>query len=246
MGLPRGKTEAWYVLSAAPDAKVGLGLSRRLTPQQLREPSTMARSLISLSGTPCRQTTSFSCLQERFTRLAQVSSSRNSSSGATRHSACSILVGGVNFKSKTPLRWRTLDRPIFKCGPNSLPRNEGCLFPARISYSNGSIWPRTRPGVWMPIEKPGFSFSAAVLLPDRWTLSRATLFLRKRIASICRPATSAWWASWHTPATARSELAAASHTGWPINAGPLPRAPVPASLAQAKALPKNGRLETIK
>ena len=37
MGLPRGKTEAWYVLSAAPDAKVALGLSRRLTPQQLRE-----------------------------------------------------------------------------------------------------------------------------------------------------------------------------------------------------------------
>ncbi len=37
MGLPRGKTEAWYVLDAAPDAKVGLGLSRHLTPQQLRE-----------------------------------------------------------------------------------------------------------------------------------------------------------------------------------------------------------------
>ena len=37
MGLPRGKTEAWYVLSAAPEAKVALGLSRRLTPQQLRE-----------------------------------------------------------------------------------------------------------------------------------------------------------------------------------------------------------------
>src|SRR5271156_2936561 len=36
MGLPNGKTEAWYVLSAAPGAKVALGLSRRLTPQQLR------------------------------------------------------------------------------------------------------------------------------------------------------------------------------------------------------------------
>ena len=34
-GLPRGKTEAWYVLNAAPAAKVALGLSRRLTPQQL-------------------------------------------------------------------------------------------------------------------------------------------------------------------------------------------------------------------
>ena len=37
MGLPNGKTEAWYVLSAAPDAKVALGLKRQLTPQQLHE-----------------------------------------------------------------------------------------------------------------------------------------------------------------------------------------------------------------
>jgi mannose-6-phosphate isomerase len=37
MGLPNGKTEAWYVLSATPEAKIALGLSRRLTPQQLRE-----------------------------------------------------------------------------------------------------------------------------------------------------------------------------------------------------------------
>ena len=36
IGLPRGKTEAWYILSAAPDAKVALGLIQRLTPQQLR------------------------------------------------------------------------------------------------------------------------------------------------------------------------------------------------------------------
>jgi mannose-6-phosphate isomerase len=37
VGLPNGKTEAWYVLSAAPEAKVALGLNQRLTPQQLRE-----------------------------------------------------------------------------------------------------------------------------------------------------------------------------------------------------------------
>ena len=36
-GLPGGKTEAWYVLSAAPEAKVALGLGRRLTPHQLHE-----------------------------------------------------------------------------------------------------------------------------------------------------------------------------------------------------------------
>lgn len=36
IGLPHGKTEAWYVLSAAPEAKVALGLKRRLSPEQLR------------------------------------------------------------------------------------------------------------------------------------------------------------------------------------------------------------------
>ena len=36
IGLPRGKTEAWYVLRAAPEAKVALGLNQRLTSKQLR------------------------------------------------------------------------------------------------------------------------------------------------------------------------------------------------------------------
>ena len=36
IGLPNGKTEAWYVLSATPDAKVALGLHRHLTPQEFR------------------------------------------------------------------------------------------------------------------------------------------------------------------------------------------------------------------
>jgi len=36
IGLPNGKTEAWYILSATPDARVGLGLKRHLTPQELR------------------------------------------------------------------------------------------------------------------------------------------------------------------------------------------------------------------
>ena len=36
MGLPLGKTEAWYILSATPDAKVAAGLKRHLTTQELR------------------------------------------------------------------------------------------------------------------------------------------------------------------------------------------------------------------
>jgi mannose-6-phosphate isomerase len=36
IGLPNGKAEAWYILSATPDARVALGLKRQLTPGELR------------------------------------------------------------------------------------------------------------------------------------------------------------------------------------------------------------------
>ena len=36
IGLPHGKTEAWYVLSATPDGEISLGLKRNLTAPQLR------------------------------------------------------------------------------------------------------------------------------------------------------------------------------------------------------------------
>ncbi|MCA6112828.1 class I mannose-6-phosphate isomerase [Bradyrhizobium cenepequi] len=36
MGLQNGKSEAWYIISAKPDARIGVGLERRVTPQELR------------------------------------------------------------------------------------------------------------------------------------------------------------------------------------------------------------------
>jgi mannose-6-phosphate isomerase len=36
IGLPNGKTEAWVVLAALPDARIAVGLKRHLTPQELR------------------------------------------------------------------------------------------------------------------------------------------------------------------------------------------------------------------
>jgi mannose-6-phosphate isomerase len=36
IGLANGKTEAWYILSTTPGAKVAVGLKRRLTAPQLR------------------------------------------------------------------------------------------------------------------------------------------------------------------------------------------------------------------
>jgi mannose-6-phosphate isomerase len=35
IGMPNGKSEAWYILSAEPDARIGVGLKHRVTPQQL-------------------------------------------------------------------------------------------------------------------------------------------------------------------------------------------------------------------
>ena len=36
MGMPNGKSEAWYIISAKPGAQIGIGLKRRVTPQELR------------------------------------------------------------------------------------------------------------------------------------------------------------------------------------------------------------------
>ena len=36
MGLPNGKSEAWYILSAEPDARIGVGLKHKVTLPQLR------------------------------------------------------------------------------------------------------------------------------------------------------------------------------------------------------------------
>src|SRR5690348_9879880 len=36
MGMPNGKSEAWYIISAEPGAQIGVGLKRRVTPQELR------------------------------------------------------------------------------------------------------------------------------------------------------------------------------------------------------------------
>jgi mannose-6-phosphate isomerase len=36
MGMPNGKSEAWYIIAAKPGSQIGLGLERRVTPQQLR------------------------------------------------------------------------------------------------------------------------------------------------------------------------------------------------------------------
>ena len=45
IGLSNGKTEAWYILSASSEAKVALGLQRRLTSQEMRHAAVRHRML---------------------------------------------------------------------------------------------------------------------------------------------------------------------------------------------------------
>ena len=188
IGLPNGKTEAWYVLSAAPEAKVALGLNQRLTPQQLRE----AIDDGSISDLVVWRAVSpgdvFSFPPERSTRLARDLSLQRSSSAATRRFVFSIMAGSVNFTSKTQLRWRTPDRPIFASHQPGLPTRERFSSQMRTSCSNGSIWRQTPLGAWKRNERLGFSFSAAVPVSDRSTLPQATPFSRSRTASTCTPA----------------------------------------------------------
>jgi mannose-6-phosphate isomerase len=47
VGLPRGKTEAWYILAAEPGAQLSLGLKRPLAPPQLRR-AILDRSIVDL------------------------------------------------------------------------------------------------------------------------------------------------------------------------------------------------------
>src|SRR5258708_26797382 len=36
MGMPNGKRQAWYIISAKAAAQIGIGLKHRVTPQELR------------------------------------------------------------------------------------------------------------------------------------------------------------------------------------------------------------------
>jgi mannose-6-phosphate isomerase len=55
MGLPNGKSEAWYILSATPDAQIGVGLKDRVTPQQLRASITTGSIVDLLQWRPVMQ-----------------------------------------------------------------------------------------------------------------------------------------------------------------------------------------------
>ena len=183
MGLPNGKTEAWYILSAAPEAKVALGLSRRLTPQQLRK----AIDDGSISDLVVWHTVS---ADDVIIVPA-----------GTIHAIGSGLViaelqqrSDTTFRLFDPGRNRELHVEnaimVADAGPAEFQARSSRLNPERRllvstahSYSNGSIWSQIPLGVWKRNGRLGFLFSAAALTPDRSKFHRATPFLRNRTVS---------------------------------------------------------------
>ena len=102
IGLPNGKTEAWYILSATPAAQVAVGLKRHLAPQELRA-SIRDGSIASLvQWLRLRKATSSSSLPVQSTPSAPASCWPKFSSAATRHSVCSTMAGSAICTKTTP------------------------------------------------------------------------------------------------------------------------------------------------
>ena len=102
IGLPNGKTEAWYILSAIPGAKVAAGLNYPRSSTELRTAITDGSIANIVHGIRFIKATSFLFLPELFMRSAPVSFSRKSSSTATQRSGCLILDGSANCTSNAP------------------------------------------------------------------------------------------------------------------------------------------------
>jgi mannose-6-phosphate isomerase len=148
IGLPSGKTEAWYILSATPDAKVALGLNQRLTAQQLRK----AVDDGSISDLVVWQDVSPGDVI--FVPAGTIHAIgaglviAEIHSAATRRFVCSISVGSAIFISRMQSQWRTPGRRISTCNQINSPPNGRSSFPIHTLFSNVSSWRRTLRGPW--------------------------------------------------------------------------------------------------
>ena len=163
----------------------------------------MARSPVFSCGTRCRAMTSSSCPQERFTRLARVSSLQNSNSWSD-----------TTFRLFDHGRERELHSRRHHgggcCGTADFQvRQSQLTAERRLLVSNLHFGFRTdrsdrHLGICKRNERLGFSLSAAALPLDRSSLPPAIPCSRNRTVSTFTPAPPAWWASWRTRAAARS------------------------------------------
>ena len=204
MGLPNGKTEAWYVLSAAPGAKVALGLKRRLTPQQLRE----AVDDGSISDLVVWQAVS----PDDVIFVP---------AGTIHAIGAGLVIAEIQQRSDATFR-------LFDHGRQRELHIESAIAVADAGPAHFQMRPnRLTDERTLLVSNPHFVFEridlapnsslvpgggtrdlasrsrAAVPSPDRSTLPQAMPFSRSRTASTFAPARPAWWASWRTPASDR-------------------------------------------
>ena len=163
MGLPNGKTEAWYILSATPDAQVAVGLKRRITPQRIaRRRSGTVRLPTWFSGARLRKATSSSSLPAPSTPSAPASCLRKFSSAATRHSVCSTMAGSASCTKTTPSRLPMPGRFKRQCDPDPPHRRpNSSRSRASISFWSGLTSLSIRAGRCLLSRRPGFSCSMA-------------------------------------------------------------------------------------
>ena len=102
IGLPNGKTEAWYILAATADARVAVGLKRHLTTEELRA-AIGDGSIAALAQ--WRSVAKDDIIFVPAGTIHAIGAGivlAEFSSTATRHSVCSITAGSVNCTKTAP------------------------------------------------------------------------------------------------------------------------------------------------
>ena len=104
MGLPHGKTEAWYVLSADPGAEVSLGLKHPVTPPQLRA-AIVDGTIVDLTHRQVVRAGEAIVVSAGTIHAigAGLGDRRDFSNAATRRFACSTMAGIANCIRMPPL-----------------------------------------------------------------------------------------------------------------------------------------------
>ena len=244
MGLACGKTEAWYILSAVPGAKIALGLKERLAPRQLREAvddgsivrliawrTVLAGDVVSVPAGTIHAIGAGLVIAEIQQRSDATFRMFDFGRKRELHLANAVAVAdtgpvdaGLKPKRLTDERTLLVSNPHFAF--------------ERIELVPGSTFCLRRNA------RLGWSLSVAAPAPGSSASQRVTRFSRNRIASTCRPGPTAWWASLRTRDASGPDArrGAKQNTS---DAGAPEEMQVPTALTSTKAAPVCGHAETL-
>jgi hypothetical protein len=171
MGMPNGKSEAWYIISAKPGAQVGIGLKHRVTPQELRASITNG-SIVEL-------------VQWRPVAKGDVVFIP---AGTIHSIGAGIVLAEIQQCSDTTFRLFDYNRqrelhiddgvavanawPLRSSANPASRMNGRSSSRAGISYSSALTFGRLQAGRCSPSQRPGFLFSTAMRRSD-WPWCRS-------------------------------------------------------------------------